>query len=75
MNELEARTERLQRQMEALGERVTEIEKSHSIADVVVQNIDRRLGGIEDSQKWIVRLILAAIITGLLGIVLVGGPT
>ena len=70
IEEIKQRTDRLQRQMELLEARLIDVEKSHSIADVVVGNIDRRLGSIEDSQKWIVRLIVGAIILGLVGLAL-----
>lgn len=73
LQELKERTDRIQCQLEAVEVRVVSVEKSHSIADVVVSNIDRRLGSIEDSQKWIVRLIVGSIILALIGLAVMSG--
>lgn len=78
--EIRSEFDRVHRDMEmvhdrlsAQGARITEVEKSHSINDVVIGNVDKRLSSIEDTLKWIVRLIVAAILMALLGLVLNGG--
>ena len=51
--------------------RITEVEKTHSINDVIMSHIDKRLSSIEETLKWIMRIIVGAIILALLGLVLV----
>ena len=71
--EIKERTDRHQREIEDLRTRVTAVETTHSVNEVHHHNVERRLAAIEDGQKWIVRLILGAIILALLGAVLQGG--
>lgn len=73
MSEMTARTDRIQRQIESLEGRMVEVEKSHSVGEVVMTGVDRRLGNIEDTLKWIVRLIVGAIVMSFLGFILSGG--
>lgn len=73
LEELKSRTERHQREIEDLRGRLTAVETTHSVNEVHHQNVERRLAAIEDGQKWIVRLILGAIILALVGTVLQGG--
>lgn len=73
LSEVERRTERLDRDIAALSSRMTMVETSHTINDVHRDNVERRLTGIEDTLKWIVRLILGAIILALIGFALAGG--
>lgn len=40
---------------------------------IIVGNIDKRLGGIEDMLKWLVRLIIGAVILAVLGLVIIKG--
>lgn len=62
----------MQRELENLGLRITSVETNHSVQDVHRLNVERRLESIEDTLKWIVRLIMGAIILALLAVVLQG---
>lgn len=59
--------------VEALERRVGGIEMSAAIANVHNTNVEKRLSSIEDTLKWLVRLILGALVLGLLGFIISGG--
>lgn len=71
-SELKERTDRIQRQVERLDQRMNDMERNHSVSDVVMDSVNRRLGNIEDSQKWVVRLIIGAILLAVVGAALNG---
>lgn len=37
------------------------------------KNMDKRLAGIEDTNKWLIRLVISGIIGGLLAFIFTGG--
>lgn len=72
IEELADRQDRQGAQMLDLSQRVTAIEMNHQIADVHRTNVEKRLAEIEDTLKWIVRLIIGAIVLALIGFVIQG---
>lgn len=53
--------------------RLNALERDLAISGVHKDNIDSRLSGIEDTLKWLVRLILGALIAAALGFAISGG--
>ena len=51
----------------AMLEQFQAVEANHRI------NVERRLGGIEESVRWLVRLVGGALILGVIGFALKGG--
>lgn len=58
-----------------IEERLNAVEKRDAVSEVHHKNVVRRLDAIDDTQKWIVRLILGAMIMGIVGFALQGGFT
>jgi hypothetical protein len=73
IEQLSRDVERLERELDATKAKLNSMETTLSVNDVHHTNVDRRLAAIEDSQKWIVRLILGAIILALVGAILQQG--
>jgi hypothetical protein len=46
--------------------RLRSIETASAVSQVHDQNIESRLGSIEDTLKWLVRLIIGALLVGVL---------
>lgn len=59
--------------MNALAARVTVLETKSAVDEVHRTTVEKRLGGIEDTLKWLVRLIIGALIMGFLAYALKGG--
>ena len=59
----------------ALEARVTVLETKSAVDEVHRVNVEKRLGGIEDTLKWLVRLMIGAIIMAALTYALGGGLT
>ena len=53
--------------------RLTLIETRNAVEDVHRANVEQRLTAIEDTLKWLVRLILGAVILSVVGYALSGG--
>ncbi len=53
--------------------RVGALEQSSAAEEVHRTNTAKRLSSIEDTLKWLVRLILGALVLGLIGFALQGG--
>ena len=73
LQEIKERQDRQSRELDDIRVRVTAVETEHQISNVHRTNVERRLAGIEDTLKWIVRLILGAIIIGILGFAMRNG--
>lgn len=56
-----------------LEARLAALETRSAVEDVHRGNVENRLGSIEDGLKWVLRLIMGAIITGVVTYVLRGG--
>ena len=56
-----------------LEARVNALETRSAVDDVHRSNVETRLGSIEDSLKWLVRLIMGAFVTGVITYVLRAG--
>lgn len=59
--------------VEGLAQRVQAIEIKQAASDATEISIDRRLSNIEDQLKWVVRLIIGALIMAVIGFALGGG--
>ena len=59
--------------MREIEKRLTETEKRFAVDAVVTSNVEKRLDSIEDTLKWLVRLIIGAIILAAVGYALNGG--
>ncbi len=55
------------RQLANIEHRLAKLEQSDAVDDVMRQGIETRLKSIEDTLKWLVRLVLGALILALLG--------
>lgn len=53
--------------------RLSELETRRAVDDVHRQNVEKRLSAIEDSLKWLVRLVVGVLLAAVLGAV-AGGP-
>jgi len=53
--------------------RLIAAETRNAVDEVHRQNVEMRLGSIEDILKWLVRLILGALVLAILGIALKSG--
>lgn len=49
------------------------LETKRAVSDVHGQNVEKRLGAIEDTLKWLSRLIVGALILAAVGFALSGG--
>jgi len=55
--------------------RLIAAETRHAVDEVHRSNLEKRLGGIEDTLKWLVRLIIGGMAMAMLGYLLKGGFT
>ncbi len=62
-----------EQELKALNARVTVLETKSAVDEVHRGNVEKRLGGIEDTLKWLVRLIVGALLMGALAYALGGG--
>jgi|TARA_R110000803_G_scaffold149575_1_gene214986 hypothetical protein len=53
--------------------RLVDLEKHRAVDNVHRANVEKRLYGIEDTLKWLVRLIIGGMLVGLVGFALKGG--
>ena len=53
--------------------RLQSLELRNAVEEVHRSNVEKRLGGIEDALKWLLRLIVGAIMTAVLTFALKGG--
>lgn len=58
--------------MRELENRVTVIERNQAVEGVHRMNVEKRLGGIEDNLKWLIRLIIGGVAMAILGFALNG---
>jgi len=59
-----------------IEQRLAQMETRHAVGDVHRGNVERRLAAIEDSLKWLVRLVrlvMGAVVMALLAFVISGG--
>lgn len=59
--------------VESLERRMTKIEMSNAVAGVHNTNVEKRLSAIEDTLKWLVRLVFGALVLAIIGFVIGGG--
>ena len=57
----------------AIEKRMGAVETKSAIDEVHRKNVETRLGSIEDSLKWLVRLVLGACVAAAMGFALSGG--
>ena len=57
----------------SVEKRLANLEKDKAVRDVVLGNLEARLASIEGSLKWLVRLIIGALLTALVAFILNGG--
>lgn len=53
--------------------RLAALETHHAVEEVHQNNVEKRLSAIEDTLKWLVRLVLSALIMAALSVLLHGG--
>lgn len=53
--------------------RLSALETHNAVDEVHRHNVERRLRAIEDMLKWLVRLVVGALLMGVLGYALAGG--
>ncbi len=53
--------------------RLFEFETRNAVDEVHRTNVEKRLGSIEESLKWLVRLVVGAVVMALLTYILKGG--
>lgn len=77
---VEVMDEELNRRISHIEQNTVQIEgrlsalETKSAVDVVHHgNVEKRLGGIEDTLKWLVRLIIGALVLAVIGFVVGGG--
>ena len=58
---------------QAIETRLIAAETRNAVDDVHRQNVEKRLSAIEDTLKWLVRLIIGGMVMGLLAFLLKGG--
>jgi len=59
--------------MREVERRIGQLETNAAVDAVHRLNVEKRLGSIEDTLKWLVRLIIGALLTGLIAYALRGG--
>ncbi len=59
----------------AVEKRLQSLELRNAVDEVHRCNVEGRLGGIEDTLKWLVRLVMGALLMGGIAYVLAGGLT
>ena len=53
--------------------RLSVLETAHAVDTVHRTNIEKRLAGIEDTLRWLVRIVVGAIVVAVIGYALKGG--
>ncbi len=71
--DLKVRLDRLEPIVVDTQKRVVQLEKSDAVADVHRTNVENRLGQIEDTLKWLVRLVIGAIALAFIAYMAKGG--
>lgn len=69
----EDRLRRLEAQMTTVEGRVTTLETAKAVEEVHYANLSSRLGSIESTLTWLVRLIIGALVMALLAFIFGGG--
>ena len=64
---------RVTTQLTGIDKRLRELEKSEAVDDVIRRGIDIRLQAIEDTLKWLVRLVIGGLLIGLISAIVKGG--
>ncbi len=64
---------RVTTQLAGIDKRLRELEKAEAVDDVVRRGIDIRLQAIEDTLKWLVRLVIGGLLIGLISAIIQGG--
>lgn len=59
--------------MRTVDSRLAALEKQGAVDDVHRDNVEKRLSSIEDTLKWLVRLVIGAIIMAAMAYALKGG--
>ena len=57
----------------SVEKRLQSLELRDAVSEVHGLNVEARLSGIEESLKWLLRLIVGAVVTGVFAILLAGG--
>lgn len=70
---LSQRVAKTEGDLSVVASRMRDIELQNASVEAHKANVEFRLKGIEDSLKWVVRLIIGAILLGLIGFALGGG--
>ncbi|OUD08610.1 pseudouridine synthase [Marivivens niveibacter] len=56
-----------------IDRRLSQLETRHAVEQVVRSTVETRLHAIEDMLKWLVRLVLGALIMAITGYAIAGG--
>ena len=64
---------RLNVRIVSLEARLSALETKEAVADVHRVNVEKRLGGIEETLHWLMRLMIAALIMAVMAFVAGGG--
>ena len=59
--------------LSALEKEMASLKVQSAVDEVHRQNVEKRLQAIEDGQKWLIRLILGAIVMAVMAFALSGG--
>lgn len=59
--------------MQQFEKRINDLETQNAVAAVQHANVGARLGAIEDTLKWLVRLVIGGLLMGAMAYVLRGG--
>lgn len=70
---MDDKTDKLETDIRSITERVGRLEVTSAVDTIKYASIDSRLTSIESTLTWLVRLIIGALITALLGFALSGG--
>ena len=70
---MDDKIEKLENDIRTINERVGRLEVTSAVDSIKYAWIDSRLTSIEGTLTWLVRLIIGALITALLGFALSGG--
>lgn len=70
-----ATLDRIENRLTRVENRLTEIETQSAVDEIHRQTVEKRLGSIEDTLKWLVRLIIGALILAIIGFITQGGLT
>lgn len=72
-NKIESGFDNINKDVDELEKRIAQIELKIATSEIERTNVASRVGSMEDTQKWIVRLIVGGVLLALLGAVLQGG--